>query len=124
MRQQMLIQNYEIYVRLGCEPEERRYPQPVQVSLQLDFDSPLDGAESDDLQGAVDYVELANILKFVAEQKEYRLIEHLNLCLFQKVAACVSSKKIKAVLRLETRKVRVPVENFRDGVVFTCTKQL
>jgi dihydroneopterin aldolase len=124
MQQQMRIENYVIHARLGCEPEERRYPQPVHVTLQLDFDSPLDGAESDNLEGAVDYVELANILKFVAEQKEYRLVEHLNLCLFQNIAAYISSRNIKAVLRLETRKVRVPVENFRDGVVFTCIKQL
>lgn len=120
MQQQMLVENYEVFVHLGCEPEERRYTQPVRVSLTLDFSKPLPGALSDSLQDTVDYVALTRILKETAEKKEYKLIEHLNECMRENLTAYLVLKNFNTSLKIQTRKVRVPVDHLRDGVVFTC----
>lgn len=124
MQHQLSIENYEVFVHLGCEPEERRYRQPVRVNVTIDFLSPLPGALSDSLQETVDYVALTQILKETAEKKEYRLIEHLNECMREGLSSYLILKKFSAEMKIQTRKVRVPVDQLRDGVVFTCISRV
>ncbi len=125
MIQQFLkLQDYEVWVHLGCTSEEQKFTQPVHFSIDLRFHKNLEAVNTDDLKDAVDYVTLASIIKAVAEKKKYHLIEHLCYEALLKVADFLKEKLVQGEVAVHVHKLRVPVENLRDGVVFTCTATL
>jgi len=72
-------------VHLGWEADERAATQPVEVELELRFDRPPAGCETDELAGTVDYGELVHRISELARSREFRLIEHLGSVLFDAV---------------------------------------
>jgi 7,8-dihydroneopterin aldolase/epimerase/oxygenase len=66
----------ELWCRVGCTPEERAFPQRVELDADLFF--PLGPAgKKDDLTATVDYAAVAARLKKVLEAGECRLAETL-----------------------------------------------
>lgn len=118
------IQDYEVWVSLGCAKEEQAYSQPVHFNLSLEYDELVKGAVTDDLQDATDYVAITNIMKKVAQSKSYHLIEHLNEMVLNGIIQYLKAKYFKGHVKLSIKKIRVPVENLRNGVVFTCATRL
>lgn len=118
------IQDYEVWVSLGCAKEEQTYSQPVHFNLSLEYDELVKGAVTDDLQDATDYVAITDIMKKVGQSKPYHLIEHLNEMVLAGVTQYLKSKYFKGHIKLSIKKIRVPVENLRNGVVFTCATRL
>lgn len=118
------IQDYEVWVSLGCAKEEQTYSQPVHFNLSLEYDELVKGAATDDLQDATDYVAITDIMKQVAQSKSFHLIEHLNEMVLNGIIQYLKSKYFKGHVKLSIKKIRVPVENLRNGVVFTCATRL
>lgn len=124
MQHSLRIQEFEVWVHLGCSEEEQKFTQPVHFTIELQMNAPILGAKTDKLSDAIDYVQLTEIIKKQAEAKNYKLVEHLGSEALNQLATYLKSKKIQAKLSLQTKKIRVPVENLKNGVVFTCETQL
>lgn len=124
MKQKLSIQEYEVWVNLGCSSEEQKHTQPVLFNLDIDFSQNVLGCKSDLLDDAIDYVKLTSILKMIATGKSYQLIEHLNQQALNGVVEYLKSKNVGGNVRLAVKKVRVPVDNLRSGVVFSCETSL
>jgi dihydroneopterin aldolase len=124
IKQALKIQNYKISVHLGYTLEKQKYTQPVHFSLELRFHQNLDACNTDQLQDAVDYVSLMQIIKQVGQNKPYHLIEHLCYEVLIKISDFLKQKYVHGDLAVHVHKIRVPVENLRNGVVFTCEATL
>lgn len=124
MKHTIHIQDFEVWVSLGCAKEEQAYSQPVHFNLTLEYDELVKGAVTDDLQDATDYVALTDIIKNVSQSKSFHLIEHLNEMVLNGIIHYLKSKYFKGHIKLSIKKIRVPVENLRNGVVFTCDTRL
>lgn len=124
MKQSLVIQDYEVWVNLGCSKEEQEYLQPVHYNMELFFEEVVLGCNSDQLADAIDYVAITNILKNVSIEKKVHLIEHLNQKVMLALLEYLKIKNFKGKIKLSVKKIRVPVENLRNGVVFLCETQL
>lgn len=124
MKQTLKIKDFEVWVHLGCAVEEQKHSQPVEFTLSIEFSKNLAGYKTDSLHDAVDYVRLTEIMKSVASRKNYKLIEHLNYEVFTALMADIKTKDVSGEMTLTIRKIRVPVENLRSGVEFTCQQTL
>lgn len=124
MKQTLKIKDFEVWVHLGCAVEEQKHSQPVEFTLNIEFSKNLEGCRTDSLHDAVDYVRLTEVMKTVASQKNYKLIEHLNYEVFTALIADIKTKDVSGEIALTIRKIRVPVENLRSGVEFTCQQTL
>ncbi len=118
------IEDLEVWVNLGCLPDEQAYKQPVLVSLKLDYSELVKAAATDDLSDANDYVRLTKIISEVASAQPYKLIEKMNDSILNSILQELKAHYFKGKVQLSVRKVRVPVENLRNGVVFTCETEL
>ena len=124
IKQTLKINQFEVWVHLGCSDEERKHTQPVHFTLQIKFIKNLTGSQTDQLADAVDYVQLTETIKSVAMSKPYQLIEHLNQQVFNALIKDLKIKNTTAEIELTIRKIRVPVENLTNGVEFTCQQML
>lgn len=118
------IQEYEVSVHLGCSTEEQKFGQPIQFDFEINFSSEVSAMQSDDLGDTVDYVEITQIMKFIATSKKYHLIEHLNQQVMGGLISYLRSRNIKGSAVLSVKKIRVPIDNLRNGVVFSCREQI
>ncbi len=124
VKQTLKINNFEVWVNLGCSLEEQKQTQPVHFTLEIKFLKNLNGCRSDQLTEAIDYVQLTQMIKKIATLKPYNLIEHLNYEVFQAIIKILSQQPISAEVQLNIKKIRVPVKNLIDGVEFTCQQML
>jgi|GEM_PF-6215454 len=136
LRQKLQIQDFEVWVHLGCDAEEQKYLQPVhynfEISYETSYESPLLACQTDKLNDAIDYVKITSILKKISLEKKYNLIEHLNQQVFngvlrylmENLAEQIKLKNLQAEIKLTVKKIRVPIENLRNGVVFSCEAKL
>ncbi|MEZ6195611.1 MAG: dihydroneopterin aldolase [Planctomycetota bacterium] len=68
------VEGLEIECIIGIHPHERVEPQQIFVDVELDCDIAR-AAETDDVAHTVDYVDVANLLRELAIDRRYRLIE-------------------------------------------------
>lgn len=124
VRHSLRINNFEVWVNLGCSAQEQANLQPVSFTLEIKFLKNLSGCHTDKLTEAIDYVSLTQIIKNTATVKAHHLIEHMNQCVFDQLIHSFKQQQIFAEVILTIRKMRVPVENLKDGVEFTCQQML
>jgi len=124
IKQAMKVEDYEVWVHLGCTRDEQEFTQPVHFTVEIDFHQSLKAVNTDQLTDTVDYVVITNLIKQISHQKFYHLVEHLCYDVTLKLADFLKEKHIQGNLVVHMRKIRVPVENLRSGVVFTCSTSL
>lgn len=124
MNSVMKINDYEVWVNLGCDKDEQAYLQPVLFQVRIEFEKDILAEKTDLLTDAVDYVAITNLLQESAKSKTYHLIEHLCFEASEKLFDYIQSKKIKGELLVELTKIRVPVPYLKSGVSWTCRKKL
>jgi len=111
----LTLERLRVPAHLGCDPAERAASQPVWATLVLRFRDPPAGATTDELAGTVDYDELARVIRTVADEREYRLIEHFTLAVHTAVRG-----RLPENVRLEiTLTKQAPIANLEGGVSFT-----
>lgn len=120
----MKINDYEVWVRLGCSQEEQSFKQPVHFNLEIEFHSNVLGETSDQLTDAIDYVAVTDLLKLSAESKSYHLIEAMCFDATEKISTYLRKNNITGQLKLSLLKLRPPVPNLNSGVTWTCQRQL
>ena len=113
--QSLEIRDYQVFVNLGWEAEERALKQEVRVSLELQFEAKPAACLSDELSDTVCYRELCKKVKASAESKPYQTVEFL----FQAITDAVMAELPKGVkLSLRIHKVKPPIDGLLGGVVF------
>jgi FolB domain-containing protein len=115
MRATLRLDRLRASVRLGWEDEERRAPQPITIDVTLNFPSLPSAAESDDLQGTVDYAAIAAHLTALCGVGEYRLLEKLCRVLYDAVRTLVPPEMAVEV----TVTKRPPLAGLEGGAAFT-----
>lgn len=96
--------------RLGATPEERGFPQMLEVDLELETDLSA-ATRSDELADTVDYGPLVALTERVVEGASYQLLEGLAGVLAREVLA--ASMAIAAVT-VRVRKLAVPLDVSMD----------
>ncbi len=120
MQQMMKINQYEVWISLGCSTAEKALPQPVHFDLTLHFQENIKGCSTDQLSDTVDYISLTNIIKKISLQKSYHLIEHLCFSVHEALVQDLKNKSVRCDLTTSLKKVRPPVESLQSGVEFSC----
>ncbi len=120
----MKINDYEVWVSLGCSKEEQSYKQPVLFNLVIEFHSPVRGETTDQLSDAIDYVAVTDLLKLSAESKSYQLIESMCFEATEKVTTYLKQQRVTGHLNLSVIKLRPPVPHLKSGVTWTCQRHL
>jgi dihydroneopterin aldolase len=106
------LKDFIVNVHLGVTAEERKTSQPVSFSVEIDYQELPKGCFTDKIEEADDYDLISQKIKSLALAKEYCLIEHLALEIFNSLHS--GHQK----MRLKVHKVNVPIENLKGGSVF------
>lgn len=95
----IIIEGIKQRFRIGCSHEEREWPQ----TLLLDIEMYLDMSKcvvSDDLRDTIDYTMVLDIVRTMAEEREWKLIEKICSDLSKEIfAACSLVTQIKTRVR-------------------------
>jgi dihydroneopterin aldolase len=84
--------------RIGVTPEERRLPQPclTDVTLWGDFEA---AASTDELDKALDYSRVLNVVLETAHSREYNLIETLAYEIARRVLRSFPADRVGVKVR-------------------------
>ena len=77
---QIVIQDLEVFYRVGVPDQERAKPQRLLLTVELEHDFTL-AAAADDLEKTIDYYHLSRRLLAFGEGREWKLIETLAVAL-------------------------------------------
>ena len=121
LKSEMLIENFEAFVKLGCSKEEQAFTQPVHISVRISFSNEIAGEKTDQLHDAVDYVLICEKLNTTATKKNYQLIEHLSYECLQSLLLLLN--KFSGTAQVTVKKIRVPVAQLQGGASWTCQTQ-
>jgi FolB domain-containing protein len=75
---QIVIQDLEVFYRIGVPEQERAQPQRLLLTVELEHDFTL-AAQGDDLEKTIDYAHLSRSLLRFGEGREWKLVETLAL---------------------------------------------
>lgn len=117
-RDVIAVSELEVHFRVGVPDEERRHPQRLLLSVEMETDFTA-AAASDDLARTVNYYEVVQRLRGLGHGREWKLIETLAV----EVASLILQEFGVARVRVEVRKfilpgtrhVSVRVERTRHG---------
>ena len=71
------IVDLEVMAHIGVPDEERRAPQRLLISLEMDVASFAEAAKTDDLSRTINYYDVAQRTRLVAGKRPRRLLETL-----------------------------------------------
>lgn len=103
MKDTITIRDLEVHYRVGVPESERRQPQRLLVSLEMEVDFG-QAAETDDLSATVDYYEVSRRLLAFGEGREWKLIERLA----SDLAECVLTEFKPPGVTVEVKKFILP----------------
>ena len=113
---ELTIRGILLPIRLGCSADERLDPQPVEIDLTIRFETPPRGMVTDRLEDTVSYDALVRVIKEVASDREFSLIEHLANEILTSLRSVVGSEH---QLRVTVRKISPPIPEITKGAEFT-----
>lgn len=70
----IIINSAHFLCNIGVTEEERKNKQEIIIDLKLFFDS-LNAIQSDNIKNTINYSEIYELIKKIAEEKQYNLIE-------------------------------------------------
>jgi len=100
---QIIIQDLEVFYRVGVPNQERAQPQRLLLTIELEHDFTL-AAKGDDLEKTIDYHRLSRRLIAFGEGREWKLIETLAVDL----AAMILREFKPAQVLVEIKKFVLP----------------
>lgn len=117
----ILLIGVHLTVNLGVPPEERSIPQEVVLDIELGFDTRPAG-ESDDFKKTVDYAAVHTVVRRVATEKPYSLVEAMAARIAAAVLEAFPIENVRVLLKkpaaLRGRNVDYPAVEIirrRDG---------
>jgi FolB domain-containing protein len=113
----LTINKIRLSVKLGCEKEERKNPQAVDVDIKFFFPA-LTTANLKDKGEFLCYDKISNKIKDVCEKREFRLIEYLGTEIYHMIRKDINPD-IKIVTKVT--KIGLPVAFILGGASFLYT---
>jgi dihydroneopterin aldolase len=101
--------------RYGVTLEERMEPQPVEVDVDLEVDLSA-AAASDELADTIDYSAVFELVRQIAEERSFRLIEALAGEIAAAVLAAHGSEPRLKAVEVRVRKPEAPLPGTFDAV--------
>ncbi len=111
----LAVNKIHLSVRLGCEKEERKTPQAVEVDIKLFYPS-LTKASKTDQDDFACYDKISRLVWKLCEKKEFRLIEYLGAEIYRTIRPTVA-KEVKILVKIT--KCNLPVSFVLGGASFT-----
>ena len=118
---ELVVQEFEQQVHLGCLASERVNPQPVRFTVRLRLESLPEGCFSDHLADTVCYARITDLIRQVSQQQEFSLVESLA---HQSLSAIRNILPAGTRVQLQVHKLNPPIKDLMGGVVFTCGDSL
>jgi dihydroneopterin aldolase len=100
---QIVIQDLEVFYRVGVPAQERANPQRLLLTIELEHDF-IVAAQADDLEKTIDYYQLSRRLLAFGEGRDWKLIETLAVDL----AALILAEFRPARVAVEVKKFVLP----------------
>jgi dihydroneopterin aldolase len=100
---QIIIQDLEVFYRIGVPKEERVQPQRLLLTVELEHDFAL-AAQADDLEQTIDYYRLSRRLLVFGDGRDWKLIETLAVDL----ASMILSEFKPGRVTVEVKKFVLP----------------
>ena len=120
-RFELLIPGLRLWVSLGCGPEEKVRPQPVDVNLRMVFPQELRGCQSDRLEDVVCYKTVAEAVVESVRGRPFDLIEFLASSIFRTVEPFVPKGSL---LEVVVAKPNHPVPHVLKAITFKYSKRV
>lgn len=122
---ELTIQSLRLWVSLGCSPEERSNPQPVDIGIKMTFSKEPLGCKSDQLDDVICYQTVVDEVTKIVQVQSFHLIECLARTVFDIVANYLHQKRqSEIVLEIAIAKTHHPVVNVHEPVIFTYRRRL
>ena len=115
------VLDLEVYARIGVTDEERREPQRLLISMEMNVGSISHAAGTDNLARTVNYFEVVEFAKAIAAEKPRKLIE----ALIEKMAIEILKAfpiqsltlEIKKFILPDAKHVSVKIVRARDAIL-------
>lgn len=109
-----------IWLHLGCENEERFYPQLVSFDIEIGFNFPPLGAFTDEIKDTLCYLELVQFIEDHCKNRSFNLVEHLTQTIYELILKFASPySDLVSHIKIKTHKKSPPVRNVHGGITFT-----
>lgn len=109
----VFIKNLQLDVIIGIYPHERRTPQPITLTLEMEWDN-RPAANSDDISLTLDYEKVSNYIKDFAKNSAFQLVETFTELLAKKLieefnipALMIELNKLKAIEQTDAVGVKI-----------------
>ncbi len=100
---QIIIQDLEVFYRVGVPDEERAKPQRLLLTIELEHDF-TQAAKADDLEKTIDYDQLSRHLLAYGDGRSWKLIETLAV----ELAAMILGECKPRQVAVEVKKFVLP----------------
>lgn len=112
----ILIDDLEVFFRIGVPDDERARPQRLLISVELFLDTS-GAARTDDLSMTVDYFALAGRIRALGGDREWKLIETLAAEVAELVLTqpkvCRVAVEISKFIIPDTRRIALRIQRSR-----------
>jgi dihydroneopterin aldolase len=109
------LHGLELFGYHGAEEDERREGQRFLFDLWLD--APETAASSDRIEDAVDYRDVAAVVREVSDRRAYRLLEALAAGVAEELLARFELERVRVRVRKPDVRLSVPVDYSAVSVV-------
>jgi dihydroneopterin aldolase len=116
------VQEFSLFVHLGCSAEERRSLQEIRISFEFRFSKLPEACFTDEIEGTICYGSVSENLRAFYSSAEFNTIERLALGGYEilaKTAAEIATKTSTAPsFKIRVHKLKPPVDSLLGGAVF------
>lgn len=121
---ELIIPGLRLWLSLGCSPEERAVPQPVDIDVRIKFFQELPGCSSDHLHDVLCYHTLVEHVTASIQHHSCHLIEYLAKRIFTLIEDKFSSILQDALMEISVTKPNPPVPNVQRGITFKYARRV
>ena len=115
MQRNLEILDIPVFMSLGCSASEQAQPQKVLISLKLNYEAYKTSETSDNIEDALCYASLAEMVEKICHEKSYHLIEHS--C--KQVYLRLKERYPNILFSVRFHKVAPPHRLLQGGTVYT-----
>jgi dihydroneopterin aldolase len=122
----LVIRALRVWISLGCTPEERAHPQPVDIDITVGFvDEPI-GCRTDHLSDVLCYSKVTDALISSLQSEGYNLIEAVAQRAHSAVEVSIQEQGIKngAFVDITIAKPHHPIASVHGPIIFQYRRRL
>lgn len=114
------INDFRLWLHLGCSKEERFHPQAVSIDVEIIFQDELIATKNDNLKEVFCYKNCVEMIQKNLQNLSFNLIEHLSYKIYEIVQNLLIEKNYKKFdLKVIVTKLSPPIPNLYGSVSFS-----